>query len=255
MLGEKTGAFPTDDMDKVVVTDSELVDCPVRKDILKVFLVMLHDDDELSMKSAISALDDDMILDLVAAAELYQAEKVKDVCDSWIKLKAPERPWLAFRYALKHRDISTLDRTAPYTLGSDSYVTFQVDRLDHLTARAWYKYREPYIHVTDRFLTVPLPEKNSKGKLHWCRAWDSYEADVKLAVAGLRGAEDVFSAKRWRDVPIFEPDHRSNGRKCGLCRTRAHKWEMSVRGRVGSLANLKFSDVLRALDPSAFELG
>ncbi|KAF6752272.1 hypothetical protein DFP72DRAFT_905570 [Ephemerocybe angulata] len=271
MLGEKTGAFPTDDMVKVVATDSELVDCPVRKEVLKVFLDMLHDDDQLSMNlSTISALDDDTMLDLVAAAELYQAEKVKDVCDSWIKLKAPERPWLAFRYALKHRDISTLDRAAPYTLGSNLKVAYQVDRLDHLTARAWYKYREPYIYVIDTFLAVPVPQKNSKRKLHSCGGWDYYEADVKGDVAACTvdgllkkigppsGAETVFSARRWLDalpIQIVNRDPMLHGKTCGTCRTRANRWEMRVRARVRALAGHKFSDVLRELDPIAFESG
>lgn len=266
MLGAKTGAFPTADMDKVIIT--EPVDCPVRKEVLEALLVLLHDRNQASMESRVAKLSDEAVLDLVAALELYQAQEVLDVCARWIRNSTALRPWLAFRYALQHRDISTLDCAARYTLASNISAAHEVNKLDHLTARAWYKYRDPFIFVIDTFLAVPPPEINSKQKPHWCGGWDTYEELVKkelgectvdsllkqIAIAR-RGASTFLSEKLWRKaLEIVSYSARSKGHPCGLCGTRANKWEAMVRAKIHALQpQVKFSDILRELDPSAYD--
>ncbi|KAJ3529853.1 hypothetical protein NMY22_g8825 [Coprinellus aureogranulatus] len=154
MLAKCAEAFPTLDM---VELSDEPVPCTDDEKTLKLFLKLMHGGPQPSAVEALKVLTSGELVDLAYTAQKYLARSIAEGCSLEIRARVASRsmgPWAAMLYAMQYNDSATMDAAAPQTLAPHSS-SYGVDRLDHLTARAWYKYREQYADFVSAVFNEP----------------------------------------------------------------------------------------------------
>jgi len=202
------------------VTD-EIVQLTERADVLELLLQFMR----RQRQPEIAGIDFDILSRLAEAVEKYEAFSAMQLCKIYMKTHRYTHPMEILNYAAKHDYPDLRDSAAPGTIG----ISYKVAKaaLSPSVLVVWIEYREGWLDVLRRALSMEIVKIQHKGGSTQCPLWPGYYAKVVNRLAkepeSLQNLHRCFHA----DIHLLE--------ECKYCIMVMNNWMGKIATEVESV--------------------